>query len=93
MGSSILERIKVEITKQMNLDDVNRIFKERAELGVAAAITSKDNANLKTGKASKARMGKHKFGLASKTLKSKTSYRSNFSLQKIVLKLNKQAIK
>ena len=90
----ILKQIKEEITKQMDLDDVNRMMKERVEQGVAI-MTSKKKANLKTANSANTRQGKYKFGLA-KPLKTKPGPINllkpgnllKMNLQKVVLELN-----
>ena len=82
----ILERIKNEISKQMDLDNVNVMYKEKAEMGIADAINANTKSNLKSGTS---RMGKQKFGLTAKPLKTKTANLSKLNLQKIVLEMNK----
>ena len=82
----LLENIKLEVDKQLDLNEVNNFYKERAELGYANEMNLKKNSNLKTR--SNTRVSKYKLGIANRALKSKTSNLSRIDLHKIVLEMN-----
>ena len=83
---NLLENIKEEVNKQLNLNEINNFYKEQAELGYANEMNLTKKSNLKSK--SNTRVSKYKLGIAYRALKSKTSNLSRIDLHKVVLKIN-----